>query len=100
MADNDTPGESPGESTLGWNVVAALILGIAVIGGSWLVSSSLDDIKDAIQTAAPARRAPAVVPQARRGLDPNRRYTINTAGAPVRGTKTAKLTIVEVADFQ
>ncbi len=92
-------------------IVGAVIVGIAVVGGSYLVSSSLDsmaeqldgvradvaDLKTALRTAAPARAAP---PRARRGPDPNVRHTLNTAGAPVRGAKTARVTIVEIADFQ
>ncbi len=105
MADNS--------SATARTVVAAVIVGIAVVGGSYLVSSSLDrvaeqldgvradvaDLKTALRTAAPARAA-APPARARRGPDPNVRQTINTAGAPVRGAKTARVTIVEIADFQ
>ncbi len=93
------------------NAIAALILGIAVLGGSYLISRSLDDaaqqldgmrvamvdMKGALR-AAPAR--PAAAAPRRRGPDPNVRHTINTKGAPVRGAKSAKVTIVEIADFQ
>lgn len=93
------------------NTIAAFILGIAVLGGSYLISRSLDDaaqqlddmrvamvdMKDALRTA-PAR--PAAAARRRRGPDPNVRHTTNTKGAPVRGAKIAKVTIVEIADFQ
>ena len=88
-----------------------LIVGIALVGGGYLVSSSLDDVAERVdglradvadlKTAMKAAAAaPAAAPRARRGPDPNVRQTVNTAGAPVRGAKTARVTIVEIADFQ
>ena len=37
---------------------------------------------------------------ARRGPDPNRVYTIKTAGAPIKGAVSAPVTIAEFSDFQ
>jgi len=36
----------------------------------------------------------------RRGPDPNRVYSINTAGAPSKGSPIAEVTIAEFSDFQ
>jgi hypothetical protein len=35
-----------------------------------------------------------------RGPDPNRVYTVNTSGAPVKGPAGAMITIAEFSDFQ
>ncbi len=98
-------------------VIAAAIVGVAIIAGSLLLAQSLNrvtqqldgttarleairgavaDAKDALAnlpTAAPARAA-------RSGPDPNRRYTVNTAGSPSRGPAGAAITVVEFSDFQ
>ena len=44
-----------------------------------------------------ASRAPA---GGSSGLDPNRIYTVKMDGAPVRGPKSAPVTIAEFSDFQ
>lgn len=97
---------------------AAAIVGVAVIVGSLVLARSLNqvtqqldrtagrlesirgavaDAKDALGNLQVAA-APAAA--ARRGPDPNRRYTVNIAGAPGRGPETAAVTIVEFSDFQ
>jgi protein-disulfide isomerase len=98
-------------------VLAAAIVGVAVIAGSLLLARSLDrvtqqldgttvkleairgavaDAKDVLAklpTAAPARAA-------RSGPDPNKRYKVNTKGRPARGPANAAITVVEFSDFQ
>jgi protein-disulfide isomerase len=91
-------------------IIAAAILGVAILAGSWMIRSSLDagtaelqgvttslaEFKDALTSAArpqPAARRPS-------GPDPNRRYQVKTDGAPSLGLETAKVTIVEFSDFQ
>ena len=86
----------------------ALMLSISVLGASYFLSSSIDrgteklhELAVAVNelpsspTAAPPQRA------ARPGRpDPNKRYKIELAGAPTKGTKNAAVTIVEWSDFQ
>lgn len=42
----------------------------------------------------------AAAPAARRGPDPNKIYTVKTAGRPYKGPKDAPVTIAEFSDFQ
>ena len=99
-------------------VAAASIVGLAVIAGSLVLARSLNsvtqqldsavgrleqirvavnDAKDSLGNLQAAAR-PSAAPS--RGPDPNRRYTINTEGAPSVGPKTAKVTLIEFSDFQ
>jgi len=55
---------------------------------------NLDKAVQQIRTAAPAA-APA-----RPMMDPNKVYEIPIAASPVRGPRTAKVTIAEFSDFQ
>lgn len=94
---------------------AAIIICAAILVGSWVVKASLDnttaelaqirgslaETKSALEKVAQARPAPAPpAAPVRRGPDPNRRYTVNTAGAPAKGPASAKVKIVEFSDFQ
>jgi len=92
-------------------IVAALIIGLAFVAGSFQVSSSLDQageklggIQEAMVQIAknPPSAAPAAAPAParRRGPDPSRQYKISLGNAPVEGNKNAKVTIVEFSDFQ
>ncbi len=95
---------------------AAVVVGVAVVAAGALVGSSLnrvtqqldrtagglDEIRAAVVDAKDAlgnlQAAPAQA--ARRGPDPNKRYTVNTKGSPSVGPETAAVTIVEFSDFQ
>ena len=92
-------------------IAAAVILGASLVGGRYLVASSIDrgadgitNLKTAIQTAAAARpaapTAAAPSPTRSRRPDPNQVYAINVGSAPFKGPKSAAVTIVEWSDFQ
>jgi protein-disulfide isomerase len=95
------------QNNSGATVVAALIIGASIVAGSFLVRSSVDravagigELKTAIEVAAttpPSRARDLARPER---LDPNRRYSVNTQGAPVRGDPDAKLAVIEFSDFQ
>lgn len=91
-------------------LVGAVILGLSVLAGSYLVKSSLDrgtaelgEVTAALgefQEALEEATRPPTQPARRRGPDPNRRYTINVEDAAKKGPDTAKVQIVEFSDFQ
>ena len=98
-------------SSSGSVVLAAVILGVAVMGGAYMVSSSVDagieelagvrtalaDLEGSFEAAAaPSRPAPA---RSRRP-DPDKEYSLEVKGSPVLGSKDAKVEIVEFSDFQ
>jgi len=58
------------------------------------IENRLAQVSSKVDTAM-ARNQPQ-----QRGPDPNRVYTINTAGAPVKGPAVAPVTIAEFSDFQ
>jgi len=97
-------------SSGGGSVVAALVLGAAVVVGSLVVKDALDDqtavlggmqeslgqIQDAVGSGGP--RGAAARPDAR--PDPAQKVEIPLGDSPVRGPAEADVTIVEYSDFQ
>ncbi len=89
------------------SIVAALIIGVAVVTGALLVRSSLERAVGKIAAVEQALReievAGALATRApTRSLrpDPNRRYAIDTQGSPVLGNPDAKVAVVAFSDFQ
>jgi len=96
-----------GNSSGGALIAAALILGASILGGAYLLAMSIDrgsaelsGLTESVKTAAaaPAARPSAPSPPGR--PDVEKVYDIEIGKSPVRGTDSAKVTIVEWADFQ
>jgi protein-disulfide isomerase len=98
-------------------LVGAAIVALAVIGGSVHLANSLnrvtqqldrtggrlEEIRAAVADAKGALsnlQVAAAPSPSQRGPDPNRRYAVNTKGAPTLGPDTAEISIVEFSDFQ
>jgi protein-disulfide isomerase len=95
-----------GNSSAGGLVAAALILGAAILGSAYLLATSIDrgsdqlaSLNESLKTAAAAPKA-AARPSGPKRPDPEKVYDIEVGDAPIRGSKSAKVTIVEWADFQ
>jgi protein-disulfide isomerase len=95
-----------GNSSSGGLVAAALILGASILGGAYLLTMSVDrgsaqlaSLNESLKTAAKAPAA-AARPSAPGRPDPQKIYDIKVGDSPIRGSKDAKVTIVEWADFQ
>ncbi|HVN37184.1 MAG TPA: thioredoxin domain-containing protein [Myxococcota bacterium] len=90
----------------GQTLVAAVILGVAIVAGAVLIRISVDNaahevagLREVLARGGAPGPAPQAAAQPGRP-DPNRRYSINTQGAPSKGNPDAKLAIVEFSDFQ
>lgn len=84
-------------------IAAALIVAIALLGGSWLMSRSMGELRDEVAGLKVAFEKATGQPQEAqvpKGPDPDERHTVDIQGAPVRGPQSAKITIVAVSDFQ
>jgi protein-disulfide isomerase len=95
-----------GNSSGGGLVAAALILGASILGGAYLLAMSIDrgtaelaGLSESLTVAA-AAPAPAARPSGPKRPDPKKAYDIELGDAPLRGGESAKVTIVEWADFQ
>ena len=95
----------------GGTVLAALVLGAAILVASLIVKSGLDEqtvaLADLEATVAELGEAladggepRAARREARRGPDPSQRVEIPLGDSPVRGPARADVTIVEYSDFQ
>jgi protein-disulfide isomerase len=96
--------------------VPALIVGGAILAAGLTVKMSLDkttaqlegiqkglaETKVALSEVAQAQKtaAPPQQQQRPRGPDPNKRYTLKTAGRPTKGPSNARVEIVEFSEFQ
>jgi protein-disulfide isomerase len=89
------------------SIVAALIIGTAVVVGALLIRSSLERttreiaaVEEALREIELAGGPPTRAPTRSARPDPNRRYSVDTQGSPVTGNPQAKLAIVAFSDFQ
>jgi protein-disulfide isomerase len=96
-------------------MLAAAIVGVAVFAGSMALTRSLDRVTQQIdRSAGRLDEIRVAVVEAKdalsnlqlaaapggTGVDPNKRYSVDTKGAPSTGPETAAVTIVEFSDFQ
>jgi len=95
--------QNSGSQTL----VAALILGVAIVAGALLIRISVDNaarevagLKEALVRGGPQAPEPSQAAAQPGRPDPGRRYSVNTQGSPSKGNASAKLAIVEFSDFQ
>jgi hypothetical protein len=113
QGDGQRPGSVPppggrGTDSLGLATLAGVVAVLVISFTSWRdvdrIDRSLNERLGKLdarldQLASRVERA-AAAPAAQRGPDPNRVYTIQTAGAPSRGPASAPVTIAEFSDFQ
>jgi protein-disulfide isomerase len=79
----------------------AVILGIAIVGSSYILSSSLDHAALQLEVSLSRLDLESPNPPAATGkLDPDKVYKVAVGEAPFRGPEKAKVTIVEFSDFQ
>jgi protein-disulfide isomerase len=88
-------------------IVAALIIGLSLVGSALILRSSIVDATQEVaaltEALASGRLAanPPSRPSARPSQpEPSRRYSVDTKGSPSKGNPRAKLAIVEFSDFQ
>jgi protein-disulfide isomerase len=98
-----------GNSSGGALVAAALILGASILGGTYLLAMAIDrgsaelaGLNKSLKTvaAAPAPAARPSAPSAPGRPDPAKVYDVKVGESPIRGSDSAKITVVEWADFQ
>ena len=89
-----------------------MLLGVATLAACGGGASDIQELKkgqkdilaklDGLEKTVAQMKAqpPAAAQAARPQLDPNKVYNIPIASSPVRGPKTAKVSIVEFSDFQ
>jgi protein-disulfide isomerase len=88
----------------------SLLLGFATLAACGGSASDIEDLKkgqkdilaklDGLEKNIQQIRAQPAAQPPRPQLDPNKVYSIPIADSPVRGPRTAKVSIVEFSDFQ
>ena len=92
----------------------ALLVGGAILASGFVIKSSLDntavqldqirtgivETRQALNAAVRIRGATPPGSKPNRGPDPDKKYTIQTAGRPTKGKSKARVEIVEFSDFE
>jgi protein-disulfide isomerase len=85
-------------------LVGALMLSVAILGGSYFLTQSIDrgsrTLREVALTLGELGSGGAQKAARPGRPDPNKRYEIALAGTPVKGDENASVTIVEWSDFQ
>ncbi len=95
---------SSGRSTL----IAALLISLSIIGGSFFVANSLDRATAQLEVATEmleelplaAAPQPNARPSRPQRPDAGKQYEVEIGSAPTRGNEDAVVTIIEWSDFQ
>ena len=104
MADNSSGGSI---------IVASIVLGLAIVTGSFILKSSMDTSSQQLAAvlgeigemnakiaAAPSGAQPAARPSRPNRPDPSRKYEVDIGSSPAKGPDSAPVKIVEWSDFQ
>lgn len=103
------PGPAHDESSGGQLIIAAVLVGLAIMMSALAVRAALDRnaaliagslAKTELVLKREVRLAAAANRPAQAGPDPSKQYSIETTGSPSRGPDAAKVTVVEFSDFQ
>ena len=95
------PPPQRGVDAVGFITLVGVVATLAISLSNWREIDQIHDSLDKLETSvAEAPRQAAPQQAAAGGLDPNRVYTIKTAGGPFRGATDAPVTIAEFSDFQ
>jgi protein-disulfide isomerase len=90
------------------NLIAALLISLSIIGGSFFVANSLDRATDQLEVATEklgdlniaGAPGPNARPNRPKRPDPSREYEVSIGESPSQGDADAPVTIVEWSDFQ
>jgi hypothetical protein len=94
-------------------IAAALIIGSSLVGASYMLVTAIDrgagevatlntSLKSAMEAAQEVAKAAArpSAPAGPQRPDSTKVYTVEVGSAPIKGPKTAPITVVEWVDFQ
>jgi protein-disulfide isomerase len=97
------------ESLGGPLIIAALMLGVSILGASYFLSQSLQRGSEGLSQlaaavgeikSAGAGQVAAAPPKRNNRPDPDKRYKVALGGSPGLGSAKAAINVVEWSDFQ